>query len=665
LVEAAALADRGAQGPVVRLIFGALMLVTLLASLDGTIVSTALPTIVGDLGGLEHLSWIVTAYILAQTIATPLYGKLGDQFGRKRMLQSAIVLFLAGSVLCGTAQSMLQLIVFRALQGLGGGGLMVLTMAAIADIIPPRDRGRYQGYSGAVYGLSTVLGPLIGGYFVQHLTWRWIFYINLPLGLLALGVISNSLPARAAAEQRPMIDLLGAALMAVVLISLVLFTSLGGVSFAWNSPLILGLIATVVAATILFVAVEHRAREPILPLRLFANPTFLVASIVGFIVSLALFGSTTYLPVYLQVVKGVSPAAAGLRLSPMMAGLLISSIIGGQYVSRVGKYRILPIMGTGLMAVSLALLATLGRDSNTWTASGFALMLGLGIGMVMQVLVIAVQNAVDYKDLGVATSGSTLFRLTGGSVGVALFGAIFSANLSRLFAARMPPGTELPKAATAVALAHLPEGLREAYLGVFSSALQPVFLIAAALTALAWFLTLLLKETPLGATTGSEPLRDSFAMPHDATSLAELEAIVARMGQRDNRWQTYRRIADFAGVALLPDEIWVLTQLYDCAESTSVTALAHRFGVSPGSIDAAARQLVSKQFAIESAAGSYAATDTGRALFERIVDVYRDRAAEFLQRWSPNEHAEVRAMLARVARDLVAAIPIEPERAAR
>jgi EmrB/QacA subfamily drug resistance transporter len=653
------------QGPAFKVIFGALMLVTLLASLDSTIVSTALPTIVGDLGGLEHLSWIVTSYILAQTIATPLFGKLGDQFGRKRMLQSAVLLFLAGSALCGLASSMLQLVLFRGLQGLGGGGLMVLVQAAIADIIPPRDRGRYQGYSGAVYGLATVLGPLIGGYFVQHLSWRWIFYINLPLGVLALAVISASLPARAIPQRRPVIDILGATLMASLLVTLVLFTSLGGVSYHWSSPVMLALMAVCLVATALFIVVENRAAEPILPLRLFRNRTFLVTSVVGFIVSLALFGATTYLPVYLQVVKGVSPATAGLQIAPMMAGLLISSIVGGQYVSKVGRFRILPIAGTAIMALALALLSTLGHDSSPWAASGYALMLGVGIGMVMQVLVLAVQNAVEYQDLGVATSGSALFRLTGGSVGVALFGAIFAANLSAGLAGRLPAGVAAPNVATAEALAALPASLRTTYLDVFAGALQPVFLIAAGLTALGCLLTFLLKDTALGISIASEDLTNSFAMPHDATSLEELEAIVARTGERDNRWKTYRGIADYAGVDLAPDRIWVLNHLHAAGRPVHVGRLAQHYGIALEPVGEAAVDLVQQSFAVWTDDGVLAATDAGNQTYGKVVDAYRNLAAEFIARWSPEKHAEVGAMLGRVARELVASIPMEPEKSPR
>jgi len=415
-----------------RLIFGALMLVMLLAALDQTIVSTALPTIVGEFGGLAHLSWIITAYLLATTIVMPLYGKLGDLYGRKVVLQSAIVIFLIGSALCGLSRSMGELIVWRALQGLGGGGLMVTAMAAIGDIVAPRERGRYQGLVGGVFGVATVIGPLIGGFFVEHLTWRWIFYVNLPLGLVSLVVIAFAFTAPAA-RLRPSIDFGGAVLLAVALLALVLFTSLGGHTLAWSSAPVVALLAVSLAALAGFVAVERRAAQPILPLSLFRNRTFVVACAVGFIVGVAMFGSVTYMPVYLQVVKGVSPSAAGLQLTPMMGGVLVTSIASGQIITRIGRYRMFPIAGTGLMTIGLGLLATLGTASSTWAASAYMLVLGLGLGMVMQVLVLAVQNAVDYRELGVATSGATLFRGIGGSIGVALFGAIFAAGLTGLY----------------------------------------------------------------------------------------------------------------------------------------------------------------------------------------------------------------------------------------
>jgi EmrB/QacA subfamily drug resistance transporter len=500
---------RPAEHQPIRTIFGALLLVMLLASLDQTIVSTALPTIVGEFGGLQHLSWIVTAYLLTTTIVTPLYGKLGDLFGRKIVLQAAILLFLAGSALCGQSRSMVQLIVFRALQGLGGGGLIVVAMAVVGDLLSPRERGRYQGIFGGVFGLSTILGPLIGGFFVEQLNWRWIFYVNLPLGLVALVIIGWAF--RAPAERRrPRIDIAGAALLAPMLTALVLLTSLGGHTFAWGSPAALGLAGVTLASLAGFIAAEHRSAEPILPLILFANPVFAISCTVGFIVGFALFGSVTFLPMYLQVVKGIGPTQAGMMLTPMMAGVLVTSIASGRIISAIGRYRPFPIVGTAVMTAGLGLLATLEVTSSIWTACFYMVVLGLGLGAVMQVLVLAVQNAVDYRHLGVATSGTTLFRSIGGSVGVSLFGAIFTATLTGNLADVLPAGSvTLPDATSPAAIQALPAATRSLYLAAFTGALHPVFLHAAAIAAVAFVLTWFLKEMPLRttptATAGDAP----------------------------------------------------------------------------------------------------------------------------------------------------------------
>ena len=363
----------------VRLIFGALLLVLLLASLDQTIVSTALPTIVGDLGGISKFSWVVTAYLLASTVVGPLYGKLGDLYGRKIVLQSAIVIFLVGSVLCGISQNMTELIVFRAIQGIGGGGLIVVTIAAVGDIIPPRDRGKYQGFFGAVFGVSTVIGPLLGGFFVDNLSWRWIFYVNVPIGLIALGVIGVAFQTRTDTT-RHAIDYLGAALLAGGLSAIVLYTSLGGTTYPWGSPPMVALIVGGIVLLVGFVFAERRAAEPILPLELFRNRVFSVSSAVGFIVGLALFGAVTYLPLYLQDVKGHSPTESGLLITPMMAGVLITSIASGQLISRFGRYKPFPIAGTAIMAVGLGLLSTLHVDTSTLITGVYMLVLGLGLG---------------------------------------------------------------------------------------------------------------------------------------------------------------------------------------------------------------------------------------------------------------------------------------------
>ncbi|SAL44815.1 EmrB/QacA family drug resistance transporter [Caballeronia udeis] len=484
------------ERPPIRLLFTALLLVMLLGALDQTIVSTALPTIVGELGGLESLSWVVTSYLLTSTIVVPLYGKFGDLFGRKVVIQASILIFLAGSVLCGVAQDMTQLIVLRALQGLGGGGLMVVTMAAIADVIPPAERGRYQGLFGGVFGLATVVGPLLGGFIVEHLSWRWIFYINVPLGVLALIVIGLVFKPHVA-HVKHKIDYMGAAFLAASLTCIILFTSQGGTLLPWSSPqlwftLVLGFITLGG-----FIYEERLADEPIMPLELFRERTFVLSGLIGFIVGFSLFGAITFLPLYLQVAKGSTPSQAGLQILPMMAGILSTSIISGRLISRIGKYRWFPICGTALVACGMFLMSTLQLTTPLHTMYLFMLLLGLGLGMVMQVLVLAVQNAVPFKNVGVATSGATLFRSIGGSVGVATFGAIFTNGLQSRLADTMPPGAELPRSMGPTTVEHLPAALRHTYLNAFAGSMHVVFLVAGAVVLLAFALSWFMQDKPL------------------------------------------------------------------------------------------------------------------------------------------------------------------------
>jgi EmrB/QacA subfamily drug resistance transporter len=648
----------GSDGRRVRLIFGALLLVLLLASLDQTIVSTALPTIVGDLGGISKLSWVVTAYLLASTVSGPVYGKLGDQYGRKVVLQSAIVIFLVGSALCGISQNMTELIVFRGLQGLGGGGLFVTTIAVVGDIIAPRDRGRYQGFFGAVFGVSTVVGPLLGGFFVDNLSWRWIFYVNVPIGLIALAVI-------AAAFQAPRdhvphtIDYLGAVLLAGGLSAIVLYTSLGGTTYSWGSPWMIALIVAGFALLAAFVFAEARAAEPILPLELFRNRVFSVTSAIGFIIGLALFGAVTYLPLYLQDVKGHSPTTSGLLITPMMAGLLITSIGSGQLISRFGRYKPFPIAGTAIMAIGLGLLSRLQVGTSTLTAGLYMLVLGLGLGLVIQVLVLAAQNAVDYKYLGVASSGSTLFRQIGGSIGVAIFGAIFANQLTSNLAGKLPPGAHVPASPNPAALKRLSPAAHAVYVTAITDALHPVFLAAAGAAVLAFLLSWLLREVPLRATAQAPDVGDGFHGARDDNALREIERALSLLAGREQRWQVYQRLADRAGVELPPPELWLLARLGERAPLTEAE-LDEQLPVDASELGTALRQLEERSL-VESRAGDVIVLTTqGRHDYERLVAARCAGLRELLAGWQPDQEVELQRLVDRLGRDLVGQIPTPP-----
>jgi EmrB/QacA subfamily drug resistance transporter len=439
---------------------------------------------------------VVTAYLLSSTIVVPLYGKFGDLFGRKIVLQVAIVVFLVGSALCGLAQNMTQLILMRALQGLGGGGLMVIAMAAVGDIVTPAERGKYQGFFGAIFGLATVVGPLLGGFLVEHFSWRWIFYINLPLGIVALLIIGAAFQSRVERVKHE-IDYIGAVYLATALTCIILFTSEGGSVLPWSDGQLWCILAFGLVTLGGFIYEERLAIEPIIPLHLFRQRTFMLSCLISFIIGMALFGSVTFLPLYLQVVKDSTPSEAGMQMLPLMGGIIVSSILSGRLISKRGKYRIFPIIGTLLAFTGMMLLGSLKLDAPLYVLYLYMAMVGLGIGMVMQVLILAAQNSVELKMIGVATSSTTLFRSIGGSMGVAAFGAVFTHVLQSKLETLIPAGTQLPRALGAKAVHELPPAIRDDYFQAFGIAIHSVYHIAAAVMLVGFGLAVMMRDVPL------------------------------------------------------------------------------------------------------------------------------------------------------------------------
>ena len=634
------------DAPHIRVVFAALMLVVLLAAVDISIVNTALPSIVGDLGGFDQLAWITTAYLLAQTAVTPLYGKLGDLYGRKRLLQIAVVVFLLGSALCGLAQDMTQLVVFRAVQGIGGGGLMVLTQAVIGDIIPARERATYQALFGSVFGLASVAGPLLGGFFVEQASWRWIFYVNVPLGAVALAVLAIALP-HTARRSRPAIDYLGAALLIAGLSGLTLVTSLVGTRWSWSSAPALALTAAAVAALAAFALVERRAPEPVMPPMLARNRVFVVAAALSALVGCLLLTVVVFTPLYFQTVHRDSPTMSGLRLIAMMVGILAAGLASGRVISRTGRYKIFPIAGTATMAAALLLLSRLDVDTGTGELSAYLLVFGLGMGLTGQILVLAVQNAVPYGVLGTATSGVTLARGIGSSLGPAALGALFG---SRLTASGAPTDLSPDE------LARLSSAARFAYEHAFVDAIRPVFLASAGVAAVGLVLAWRLEERPLrrtaAASTGPE---DTFAAPRSADSLAEIERALATHTTREERRRFHERLWQRAGLELSPGATWALVRIANFG-FPGAEELARHDGVPEERIGAVVDEL-SDRGLVSDVAGELHLTDDGRTVAARAVAARAEMLEDALADEDAERRPEVHALLQRLAVELAGERP--------
>ncbi len=574
----------------------------LLAALDQTIVATALPTVVADLGGAGHQSWVVTSYLLASTIVTAIVGKLGDLFGRKFVFAVAVLFFLAGSVLCGLAGSMTMLVASRALQGIGGGAIMVTATALIGEVIPLRDRGRYQGALGAVFGITTVVGPLLGGFFTDHLSWRWAFWINVPVAVVVFFVAIAAIPALGRTT-RPVIDYAGIVFVGLGASGLTLATSWGGAEYAWSSPVIIGLVIASALALAVFVRVESLAAEPILPIRLFASPVFTVCCVLSFIVGFAMLGALTFLPTFMQFVDGVSATVSGLRTLPMVAGLLLTSMGSGVVVGRTGRYKIFPVVGTAVMVAGFVLLSRMDAATPMLVQSLYLFVLGTGIGMCMQVLILIVQNTSDFADLGVATSGVTFFRTIGSSFGAAIFGSLFTNFLKDRIGPALAEGGAPPAAAQSPQVLHrLPHDVAAPIVNAYADSLGMVFLYAAPVAFLGFVVALWLKEVPLQEmdAVNAVDLGEGFGMPSTESPDKVLEIAIGRM-MRQSPEIRLRNLCGKPDCDLDVARLWGLIQIYRNNQvfgSARLTDIADRLRVPREVLEPTFARLVDTGYAL-------------------------------------------------------------------